>query len=49
MGVLGVIFGIGAGLPAVAAVVATRLPAGKAPNPAGKQPGGELGRAEQAV
>jgi MFS family permease len=45
MGALDVIFGVGAGLLALATVVATRLPASRAVNTAG----GELGRAEQVV
>ncbi|HEX3750275.1 MAG TPA: MFS transporter [Streptosporangiaceae bacterium] len=45
MGALDVIFGIGAGLLAVATVIGTRLPAGRLAN----RPGDQLGHAEQPV
>ena len=49
MGALDAIFAVGAGLLAVATVIATRLPAGCPADLAGEKPGGKLGRAEQVV
>ena len=49
MGTLSAIFAVGAGLLAVATMIATRLPASRPADLAGENPGGKLGRAEQVV
>jgi hypothetical protein len=49
MSALDAIFAVGAGLLAVATVIATRLPASRPADLAGDNPGGKLGRAEQVV
>ena len=49
MGAVDTIFAVGAGLLAVATVIATRLPASRPADLAGENPGGKLGRAEQVV
>jgi hypothetical protein len=49
MSTLNAIFAVGAGLLAVATVIATRLPASRPADPAGEKLAEELGRAEQVV